>query len=157
MKMQFCTPELPVRDVAKAVDALRQLSFRDAWTYEDSFACMFGGGDIEVFLRKDGDPHPVTLYLKVDDADAFYNHYQQNAEVVTPRSMTHLGVCGSSLCEPLMGIYYASDMGSLLAKTVVSQPKAHRHNMELKLTKEPVTPFAGATVAPEPLSSLTWC
>jgi hypothetical protein len=30
------------------------------------------------------------------------------------------------------------------------------HNMKLKLTKEPVTPLACATGAPEPLRSLTW-
>jgi hypothetical protein len=29
--------------------------------------------------------------------------------------------------------------------------------MKLKLTKEPVTWLAGATQAPEPLGSLTWC
>ncbi len=31
------------------------------------------------------------------------------------------------------------------------------HNMKLKLTKQPVTPFADANDAPERLSSLAWC
>ncbi len=92
MKMNFCTPELPVTDVGAAIDALRQLGFRDAWTYEDSFACMFGDGDIEIYLRKDANPQPVTLYFKVDDADAFYARYQASAEVVTPIQDTSWGM-----------------------------------------------------------------
>jgi len=92
MKMIFCTPELPVSNVATALEALSHLGFRVAWRYEDSFACVFGGGNIEIYLRHDERPHPVTLYLKVDDADAFYEDYKQHAELVEPIRSTTWGM-----------------------------------------------------------------
>ena len=92
MKMQFCTPELPVTSVSEAMRALRLLGFRDAWVYEDSFGCMFGDGDIELFLRKETSPQPCTLYFKVDDADAFHERYAQSAEIVTPIHDTPWGM-----------------------------------------------------------------
>jgi hypothetical protein len=92
MKMNSCTPELPVTDVGEAMDALRLLGFKDAWTFEEVFACMFGDGDIEIFLRKTIAPQPVTLYFKVDDADAFYEMYHQNAEIQTPIHETPWGM-----------------------------------------------------------------
>lgn len=92
MKMNSCSPELPVNDVEAAMAMLRLLGFKDAWTYEGVFACMFGDGDIEIFLRKSDDPSPVLLYFKVDDADAFYEKYQEHAEIVTPIQETPWGM-----------------------------------------------------------------
>ena len=40
-----------VADVSAAMAALAQLGFREAWTFDDTFACMYGDGDIELFLR----------------------------------------------------------------------------------------------------------
>jgi hypothetical protein len=92
MKMNFCTPELPVVSVATALEAFQQLGFRIAWTYEDSFGCVYGGGNIEIFFRRETHPHPVTLYLKVDDADSFYEDYQKHAELVEPIRNTPWGM-----------------------------------------------------------------
>lgn len=92
MKMNSCTPELPVTNVGAALEALKRLGFRAAWKYEDSFACVFGGGDVEIYLRRDAHPHPVTLYLKVDDADAFYEDYTRHAELVDPIRNTPWGM-----------------------------------------------------------------
>lgn len=92
MKTQFCTPELPVSSVGGAMTALRKLGFRDAWTYEDSFGCMFGDGDVEIFLRKESRPHPCTLYFKVDDADAFYDLYKQHSDILEPIHDTQWGM-----------------------------------------------------------------
>ena len=83
MEMKFCTPELPVANVDSAMKLLELLGFKSGWTFDDSFGCVFGDGDIEIFLRKTASPHPVTLYFKVDDADAFYELYQQHAEILT--------------------------------------------------------------------------
>ena len=92
MKMNSCTPELPVSDVAAAMSDLRLVGFKDAWKFEDVFACMFGDGDIEIFLRKSNDPKPVTLYFKVDDADSFFELYQKHAEIQTPIYETPWGM-----------------------------------------------------------------
>jgi hypothetical protein len=92
MEMRFCTPELPVADIGTAVEAFQRLGFRAAWAFEDSFACLFGGDHIEIFLRRDPRPHPVTLYLKVDDAEAFYADYQQHAQLVEPIRNTPWGM-----------------------------------------------------------------
>ena len=92
MKMQFCTPELPVSSVSSAMTALHNLGFRKAWTYEDSFGCVFGDGDIEIFLRKEPAPTPCTLYFKVDDADAFYDRYKRYAEILVPIHDTSWGM-----------------------------------------------------------------
>ncbi len=92
MKMNSCSPELPVKDVEAAMANLRSLGFKDAWTYEGIFACMFGDGDIEIFLRKSEHPTQVVLYFKVDDAEAFYERYQKHAEIVTPIHDTSWGM-----------------------------------------------------------------
>ncbi|MBO6558239.1 MAG: hypothetical protein JJ957_17150 [Pseudomonadales bacterium] len=92
MKMNYCTPELPVSDIESAVEALRLLGFKKAWTFEDVFACMFGDGDIEIFLRKTVDVDPVTLYFKVDDADAFHELYKQHVEIMAPIHDTPWGM-----------------------------------------------------------------
>ena len=92
MKMNYCSPELPVSDVETAMAALRLLGFKEAWTYGEVFGCMFAGDDIEIFLRKSEDPQPVVLYFKVDDADEFYEKYQQHAEIVKPISETPWGM-----------------------------------------------------------------
>jgi hypothetical protein len=91
MKMNYLTPELPVSNIDDALAALKPLGFRTAWRYEDNFACMFGGGNIEIFLRRVSDPQPVTLYIKVDDADSFYQAYQTHAELVEPIRNTPWG------------------------------------------------------------------
>ena len=92
MKMNSCTPELPVTDIEAAMAALRLIGFKDAWTFEGVFACMFGDGDIEIFLRKADKPQPMTLYFKVDDADAFYEMYLEHAEIQTPIYETPWGM-----------------------------------------------------------------
>ena len=92
MKINSCTPEIPVTDVAAAMASLRLLGFKDAWTFDDVFACMFGDGDLEVFLRKEVSPQPLTLYFKVDDVDAFHELYSQHAEIQTPIHDTPWGM-----------------------------------------------------------------
>lgn len=92
MKMNYVTPELPVPDIAEAVAALEKIGFRKAWAYEDSFACIYGGEEIEIFLRQLKDVRPVTLYLKVDDADSFYSTCQEHAELVEPIHNTPWGM-----------------------------------------------------------------
>ena len=90
--MNYLTPELPVRDVAAALAALERLGFQPAWTYEDTFACIYGGANIEIFLRKADAPGPVTLYLKVDDADQVYGTWEEHAEIVGPIATTPWGM-----------------------------------------------------------------
>ena len=92
MKMNYLTPELPVPDVAAAVQALEKIGFRKAWDYEDSFACMYGGDEIELFLRLHSEAAPVTLYLKVDNADSFYSVCQEHAELIEPIHNTPWGM-----------------------------------------------------------------
>lgn len=92
MKMNYVTPELPVSDIAEAVTALEKIGFRKAWDYEDSFACVYGGDEIEIFLRRQKDTAPVTLYLKVDDADSFYSTCQEHAELLEPIHNTPWGM-----------------------------------------------------------------
>jgi hypothetical protein len=92
VKMNYLTPELPVSNIDEALDAFKALGFRTAWRYEDSFACMFGGGNIEIFFRRNPNPQPVTLYLKVDDANSFYSVFQQHAELIEPIRDTPWGM-----------------------------------------------------------------
>ncbi len=92
MKMNYLTPELPVPNIADAVAALEPIGFRKAWEYEDNFACMFGGGNIEIYLRREDEIHPVTMYLKVDDADSFYDVCRKHAELVEPIRNTPWGM-----------------------------------------------------------------
>jgi len=92
LKMNYLTPELPVANVDEALKAFTALGSRTAWRYEDSFACMFGGGNIEIFFRRSSDPQPVTLYLKVDDANSFYAVFQAHAALLEPIRDTPWGM-----------------------------------------------------------------
>jgi hypothetical protein len=92
MKMNYLTPELPVPNIDEALATFEALGFRRAWRYEDSFACMYGGGSIEIFFRHHSTPQPVTLYLKVDNADSFYEVYRQHTELVEPIRDTPWGM-----------------------------------------------------------------
>ena len=92
MKMNYLTPELPVANIADAITALEPIGFRKAWEYEDSFACMFGGANIEIYLRREDEVHPITMYLKVDDADSFYDVCREHAELVEPMRNTSWGM-----------------------------------------------------------------
>lgn len=92
MKFESCTPELPVRDVGAALAAFEALGFQHAWSFDDVFACVFGGTEIELYLRRSDEPPPVTLYLKVDDADAFFTDFSDHAEVLQPIHDTPWGM-----------------------------------------------------------------
>jgi hypothetical protein len=91
--MNYLTPELPVSNIDDALAALTA-GIRTAWRLRDNFACMFGG-NIEIFLRRVSDPKPVTLYIKVDDADSFYQALP-NARRVGKTDSKHALGCASS-------------------------------------------------------------
>ena len=56
--------------------------------------------------------------------------------------------------DPPTGIAASEQPGRVLEQ---GQEEVNATNVKMELTKKPVTPLARATVAPEPLSSLTWC
>lgn len=82
MGFRSAIPELPVREVSAALDALEALGFVVAWRFGDDFASVYGGKRVEIHLRREALPTPTRLYLQVDDADAFHAAWAGHAEIV---------------------------------------------------------------------------
>lgn len=92
MKMNSCIVELPTTNLDAALSMLEQLGFKTAWQFESDFASVYGGADIEIYLRSEKTAAPHRLYLGVDDADAFHTRYAEHVEVVEPLRDTPWGM-----------------------------------------------------------------
>ena len=92
LKMNSCVVELPTSNLEPALAAFAQLGFRKAWQFENDFACVYGGGNVEIFLRLEEIVAPHRLYLDVDDAESFYSDYEKHGEVVEPLRDTPWGM-----------------------------------------------------------------
>lgn len=92
LKMNSCVVELPTTNLKAALEALEQLGFRTAWQFEDDYACVYGGGNVEIFVRLEETAAPHRLYLDVDDAESFFTDYAEHGEVVEPLRDTPWGM-----------------------------------------------------------------
>jgi hypothetical protein len=92
LKMNSCVVELPATDLEAALEAFKNLGFRTAWQFENDFASVYGGGNVEIFIRLEETVSPHRLYLDVDDAESFYAEYAENGEVVEPIRDTPWGM-----------------------------------------------------------------
>jgi catechol 2,3-dioxygenase-like lactoylglutathione lyase family enzyme len=95
------TPQLPVRDVAKA-----QAWYRDVLGLKTGFERGdFGSvtdGVLELYLSSsDGTPQPAWICVRVDDADGLCAIYRERgAEIVEPPANRPWGVREFSLRDP---------------------------------------------------------
>jgi uncharacterized glyoxalase superfamily protein PhnB len=98
----FVTPQLPVKDLAKAQAWYRDvLGFDITWTWGEEFGavCM---GRTEVFLRREEPPWtPTWCCVRVDDADALYAIYRERgANIVERPDSKPWGIREFSLRDP---------------------------------------------------------
>ena len=92
MNINSCIVELPTTDLDGALNMLEALGFRTAWRFEDNFASVYGGAEVEIYVRAEETADPCRLYLGVDDADAFHELFSKHAEVVAPLADTPWGM-----------------------------------------------------------------
>jgi catechol 2,3-dioxygenase-like lactoylglutathione lyase family enzyme len=71
-RWEFLVPNLPVRDVVAAQRWYRDsLGLEINWLWEDNFGSV-GRQNVELFLYRSDEPHPMICSIFVDDADAVY-------------------------------------------------------------------------------------
>ena len=92
LKMNSCVVELPTTNLEAALEALERFGFRTAWQFENDYASVYGGGNVEIFVRLEETATPHRLYLDVDDAESFFTDYAKHGEVVEPLRDTPWGM-----------------------------------------------------------------
>lgn len=87
---RFVTPQLPVRDVRAAQRFYRDvLGCRIAWVYEEEYGCVYHG-PTEIFLSLADAPfEPVTIFVRVEDADALLATYRDRGARIVEDIASH--------------------------------------------------------------------
>lgn len=87
---QFITPQLPVADVREAQAWYRDfLGFKIAWIWREEYGAVFHGAT-EVYLSKhDGPIHPMTCFVRVEDADEMLSLYRERGVRIVEEIESH--------------------------------------------------------------------